>query len=77
MMRNPPHPGELLREDVVNELGLSVKEAAKRLGTSRVALSRVLHCRAAISPDLAARLKMLGVSTAHAWMAMRVAYDLA
>ena len=55
MMMNPPHPGELLREDVIAELGLSVKETAERLGMSRVALSRVLNGRAAISPDLALR----------------------
>jgi addiction module HigA family antidote len=76
-MLNPPHPGELLREDVITELGLSVKETAERLGMSRVALSRVLNCRAAISPDLALRLEMAGVSTAGAWLAMQVNYDLA
>lgn len=66
MMMNPPHPGELLREDVIAELGLTVKETADRLGMSRVALSRVLNGRAAISPDLALRLEMAGVSTARA-----------
>ena len=77
MMMNPPHPGELLREDVIAELGLSVKETAERLGMSRVALSRVLNGRAAISPDLALRLEMAGVSTARAWLAMQGNYDLA
>ena len=76
-MLNPPHPGELLRDDVINELGLSVTETAQRLGMSRVALSRVLNGRAAISPDLALRLEMAGVSTARAWLAMQVNYDLA
>tara|TARA_R110001583_G_scaffold35162_1_gene117313 strand:- start:1546 stop:1872 length:327 start_codon:yes stop_codon:yes gene_type:complete len=77
MMMNPPHPGELLREDVIAELGLSVTETAARLGMSRVALSRVLNGRAALSPDLALRLEMAGVSTARAWLAMQVNYDLA
>ncbi|MBO7410685.1 MAG: HigA family addiction module antidote protein [Ottowia sp.] len=77
MMKNPPHPGELLREDVVAALGLSVSEAAARLGMSRVALSRVLNGRAAISPDLALRLERAGVSTARAWLAMQSNYDLA
>ncbi|WP_211138772.1 HigA family addiction module antitoxin [Nitrosococcus oceani] len=76
-MINPPHPGELLREDVIAELGLTVKETADRLGISRVALSRVLNGRAAISPDLALRLEMAGVSTAHTWLAMQVNFDLA
>jgi addiction module HigA family antidote len=77
MMKNPPHPGKLLREDVIAELGLSVKEAAERLGMSRVALSRVLNGHAAISPDLAVRLEMAGVSTARAWLSMQINHDLA
>ena len=77
MMTNPPHPGELLREDVIIALGLSVTETANRLGMSRVALSRVLNGHAAISPDLALRLEMAGVSTAKAWLAMQLNYDLA
>lgn len=76
-MMTPPHPGELLREDVIAELGLSVKETAERLSMSRVALSRVLNGRAAISPDLALRLEMAGVSTARAWLTMQMNYDLA
>ena len=75
-MKNPPHPGELLREDVIVELGLTVTEAAERLSMSRVALSRVLNCKAAISPDLAIRLERAGVSTARAWLAMQTNYDL-
>lgn len=77
MMMSPPHPGELLRDDVIAELGLSVTETAQRLGMSRVALSRVLNAQAAISPDLALRLEMAGVSTASAWLAMQANYDLA
>ena len=77
MMKSPPHPGEMLREDVLAPLGLSVTEAAERLGMSRVALSRVLNGRAAISPDLAVRLERAGVSTARAWLSMQANYDLA
>ena len=62
-MHNPPHPGELLKEDVIVALGLSVTETAERLAMSRVALSRVLNGKAAISPDLAIRLEKAGVST--------------
>ncbi len=76
-MKNPPHPGELLREDVIIELGLSVTETAERLGMSRVALSRVLNGKAGISADLAIRLEQAGVSTAKAWLAMQTNYDLA
>lgn len=76
MMHDPPHPGEVLKEDVIAELGLSVTEAAKRLAMSRVAFSRVLNGKAGISPDLAVRLEQAGVSTARAWMVMQANYDL-
>ncbi|MGB3274661.1 MAG: HigA family addiction module antitoxin [Castellaniella sp.] len=81
-MHNPPHPGETLREDVLPALGLSVSEAARQLGVSRVALSRVLHGRAAISVDLARRLEAWlrkpngrGPS-AQTWLRGQVSYDL-
>lgn len=76
MMHNPPHPGELLRDEVILALGLSVTEAANRLAMSRVALSRVLNSKAAISPDLAVRLEQAGASTARAWLSMQANYDL-
>ena len=76
-MKNPVHPGEVLREDVLVDLGLSVGEAATRLGISRVSLSRVLHGHARISPNLAVRLEEAGVGMARAWLAMQSAHDLA
>jgi addiction module HigA family antidote len=75
-MYNPAHPGEILREEVIDALGLSVTEAARRLGMSRVALSRVLNGKAGISPDLAIRLERAGVATARAWLQMQANYDL-
>ena len=62
---------------MIEERGISVTDAAERLGMSRVALSRVLNCRAAISADLAIRLELAGVSTARVWLAMQSNYDLA
>jgi len=76
-MVNPTHPGEVLREDVIAALGLSVKEAAQRLGVSRVALSRVINGRVAISPDLALRLEAAGISTADMWLTLQLHYNLA
>ncbi|MCG5534653.1 HigA family addiction module antitoxin [Ectothiorhodospira mobilis] len=73
---NPPHPGEILREDVIEALGLTVSDAAKRLGLTRVQLSRVLNERAGISPDLAVRLERAGISTARHWMALQSSYEL-
>ena len=76
-MKTPVHPGEILREDVLADLGLSVGEAASRLGIARVTLSRVLNGHARISPNLAVRLEEAGVSTARAWLALQSAHDLA
>ena len=76
-MKNPVHPGEILREDILGELGLSVGDAAARLGVSRVTLSRVLHGHGRLSPNLAVRLEQAGVGTARAWLAMQTTHDLA
>lgn len=80
LMHNPPHPGEALREDVLPHLGLSVTVAARRLGVTRTALSRVLNGHAGISPEMALRLeKWLGPDnggSASVWLAHQAAYDL-
>jgi len=76
MMKNHPHPGEILREDVLQPLGLNVGEAATRLGCNRTTLSRVLNGHAGISPDLAVRLERANVSTARFWMALQSNYEL-
>ena len=76
MMRDHPHPGELLREDILIPLGIEVTEAAHRLGMSRSSLSRVINGRAGISPDLAVRLERAGVSTARFWMTLQTNYEL-
>ncbi|MGV6474618.1 addiction module antidote protein, HigA family [Azotobacter beijerinckii] len=76
IMHNPPHPGEILREDVLPELGLKIAEVARRLHYSREMLSRILNGRAPVSPDLAVRLERAGISTARLWLSMQTAYDL-
>ena len=79
-MFNPPHPGLKLRNDVLPALGLTVTEAAVQLDVSRVALSRVLNCPAAISPEMALRIEAwLGVARggeARLWLAEQSAYDV-
>lgn len=72
-MHNPPHPGEVLREWLAH---VSVTDAAKRLGVTRVALSRVLNGAAGISADMDLRLsKALGTSPGT-WYAMQANYDM-
>lgn len=76
-MHNPPHPGEILRDTVLRvDGGISVTEFAKRLGVSRVALSRVANGHAAVSAELAIRLAAALGGSAESWLRMQVAYDL-
>ncbi|MEB8537235.1 HigA family addiction module antitoxin [Acidithiobacillus ferriphilus] len=79
-MHNPPHPGFLLRDDILPALDLTVTEAAEQLGVTRSTLSRVLNGHAAISPEMALRLEgWLGIENggrADLWVAQQAAYDL-
>jgi len=75
-MFNPPHPGDILREDVLPEMAISVTEAARQLGVSRVQLSRFINGRAGVSADLAIRLAMWLGGNAQTWMRMQADYDL-
>ena len=79
-MHNPPHPGEILREDVLSEMGLSKTEAAKQIGITRAALLRVLNGRAGISIEMALEIeKWIGVEQggrAEVWAGMQLDYDL-
>lgn len=77
MMKSHPHPGELLRKDVLLPLGIEVTDAAHRLCLARSTLSRILNGRAGISLDLAVRLERAGVSTARFWMTLQTNYELA
>ncbi|WP_415834451.1 HigA family addiction module antitoxin [Kerstersia similis] len=72
----PCHPGEILREDVIAALGLSVTDAACRFGIEVSALQAVLDGRAAVDADLAQRLETAGFSTARTWLAMQANHDL-
>lgn len=75
-MFNPPHPGLLIREDVLPELGITVTDAATQLGVSRVALSRMINGRAAISADMAIRLAQWLSGDAETWLRLQMQYDL-
>jgi antitoxin HigA-1 len=75
-MFNPPHPGEVLRDGVFTDTGISVTEFAARLGVTRVALSRVLNSKAAISAEMAVRLSAALGGSAQSWLHMQANYDL-
>src|SRR5262249_21407350 len=74
--RPPIHPGEIVREDVLPALGLSVSEAARRLGISRQQLHRVLACTHPITTEMALRLGRLAGNGPGLWLRMQQAYDL-
>ncbi len=76
LKRSPVHPGEILREDVLLALGLSVSEAARRLGISRQRLHRVLACTHPITTDMALRIGKFAGNGPGLWLRMQQVYDL-
>jgi len=75
-MYNPPHPGEIIKEDVLEAEGISVTEAARQLGVSRVTLSRLLNGKTGVSVDMALRLSQWLGTTPEVWLRMQDACDL-
>lgn len=75
-MFNPPHPGEVLRDGVFSNTGITITDFAERLGVTRVTISRVLNGKAGISADMALRLAAALGGTAESWIHMQAAYDL-
>lgn len=73
-MYNPAHPGEVLREFLPE--GMSVSEVAKRIGVSRVQLSRLLNGRAAMTAEMAIRIAIFTGSSAESWLKNQVQWDL-
>lgn len=76
-MKNPRHPGTMIKNTCLEPLGLSVTVAAEHLGVARHTLSRVLNGAAGISPDMAIRLEKVGWSNADMWMRLQAHYVLA
>jgi len=76
-MKNPVHPGRIVRQDCLEPLGLSVTSAAKVLGVTRQALNNVVNGKSGVSPEMAIRLSKAFGSTPETWLRMQLAYDLA
>lgn len=75
--KNPSHPGLSVLHDCIKPLGLTVAEAARKLGVSRKQLSALVNCRAGISPTMAIRLDKVFGGGAEAWNRLQANYDLA
>lgn len=73
-MFNPPHPGEVLREFLPADM--TIDQVARRLGVSRVQLSRVLNGRSAVSADMAIRIGLVTRTTPESWMTAQAKWDL-
>lgn len=76
-MLNPPHPGEFVRSEVLEPLGLSVPAAAKVLGVSRPALSNLLNAKANLSGEMALRIEMAFGVRMDTLMRMQSSFDIA
>ena len=76
-MKSPPHPGLSVKHDCLEPLGLSVTEAARRLGVSRRQLSDIVNCHSGISAEMAIRLDKAFGGGADTWLRLQATYDLA
>jgi addiction module HigA family antidote len=75
-MHDPAHPGEIVREECLKPLGLTVTAAAEALGVTRKALSDLLNGHTGVSPDMAIRLEQVFGSTADTWLRLQLQRDL-
>ncbi len=76
-MKNPPHPGDLIKTEVIEPLGLNVSKAADILKVRRATLSDLLHGKAVLTPEMALRIeKAFGPEMDHL-LRMQLAYDVA
>ena len=75
-MHNPPHPGEIVRHECLEPLGLTVTQAAEGLGVTRQALSDLVNGKVGVSVEMAIRLSKAFGSTPRTWLGMQTAYDL-
>jgi antitoxin HigA-1 len=77
IMKNPPHPGRIVRQECLEPLGITVKDAAERLGIQRQTLNNLVNGKAGISPEMSIRLSKAFGSSPEVWLGMQMEYDLA
>ena len=76
-MKNPPHPGRIIRQDCIEPLGLTITGAAKALGITRQALNNLVNGKAGISPAMAVRISKAFGGSPEMWLRLQANYDLA
>jgi addiction module HigA family antidote len=72
----PTHPGEVLLQDVIKPLGITITEAAQYLGISRKTLSELIHGKCGLSPEMAVRIAKATNTSPESWLAMQTRLDL-
>ncbi len=76
-MKNPPHPGKLVKHDCLEPLGLTITKGAEILGVTRLTLSNLVNGKNGVSPEMAIRLSKAFGSSPEVWLGMQMDYDLA
>ena len=76
-MKNPPHPGDLIRTEIIEALGLTATKAAEVLKVRRATLSDLLHGKSALTPEMALRLELAFGPDMNHLLRMQLAYDVA
>ncbi len=75
-LRKPTHPGEVLREDLINALGITIAEAATHLKVTQDVLIALLNCKIPVTPDMAVRIGQATRTTPESWLSMQAKLDL-
>ena len=76
-MKNPPHPGQVVLQECIEPLRLSITDAAAALGVTRNTLSELVNGKRGISPEMAVRLAKVFGGTEQGWIVQQAQYDLA
>ncbi len=76
VMHKPLHPGLILKDMLIDNVGLSITEAAEKLGVTRTTLSRLLNGHASLSPEMALRLSMLLETSIDVWVNLQAHFDV-
>ena len=76
-MKNPPHPGRLVKQECLEPLALSITRAAEILGVTRLTLSNLVNGKSGVSPEMAIRLSKAFGSSPEVWLGLQLDYDLA
>lgn len=76
-MKNPPHPGRIVRQECIEPLEITVTEAAERLGVKRQTLNNLVNGKSGVSPEMSIRLSKAFGSAPEVWLGLQMQYDLA